>query len=83
MDIFVGIPLVVALVIALALARQAYRREKLRRRRPRRTGSMQELTTTTARSDMRALEDPGVVMDTVRRPGVRKEPSSGDRPRRG
>ncbi len=83
MDIFVGTALVVALLVALALARRAYRREKLRRRRPRRAGSLQEFTTTTARSDMRAFEDPGVVMDTVRRPGVRKEPPSDGKPGRG
>ena len=83
MDIFVGIALVLGLLVALALARLAYRREKLRRRRSRRTGSLQDFTTTTARSDMRAFEDPGVVMDTVRRPGVRKEPPSDGKPRRG
>jgi hypothetical protein len=83
MNIYIGIALLAALLVALALARRAYRREKQRRRRLRRAGSLQELTTTTARSDMRAFEDPGMVMDTVRRPGVRKEPPSDGKPSRG
>lgn len=80
MELYYGLPILAALGLAFVYARRAYRRQQLRRRRPRRELPLQAITKASARSDMRACEDPSTVMDTVRRPGVPKQRTGRDPP---
>ena len=67
MDPLAGLALVIVLLAAFGAARLVYRRQRLRRRRPRRAAAGPGLGRASERSDMRAYSDPSTVNDAVAR----------------